>query len=67
MGEGRFVGVCSEWPVSHDFVPIGDFLRFEPKPLSKKATNGFVNRALKGNLRFPEGFIDALTDHIGTL
>jgi len=64
MGDGRFGATCSEWPVSHNFVPIGDFLRFEPKPLSKKATNGFVNRALKGNLRFPEGFLDALTGHM---
>lgn len=67
MGDGRFRAVCSEWPVSHEFVSIGDFLRFEPKPLSKKATTGFVNRALKGNLKFPKGFIEALTGHMERL
>lgn len=64
MGDGRFRAECSDWPASREFIPIGDFLRFQPKLLSRKATNGFVSRALKGNLKFPTGFIDALTKHL---
>jgi DNA (cytosine-5)-methyltransferase 1 len=53
------------WEVVGDFGPsnrvsLSEYLNYPLKPLSYRAVNGFINRALKGNLRYPEGFIDAL-------
>lgn len=41
-----------------------DFLRYTPRPLSKRATRGFLKRARAGSLRFPVGFLDALDAHL---
>lgn len=43
------------------------FLKYPAKPLSHRAVNGFIGRALKGNLKYPDGFIDALTRYSNTL
>lgn len=48
-------------------VPLSTFLKYPIKPLSHKAVTGFIGRALKGNLKYPEGFIDALTKYSRTL
>jgi DNA (cytosine-5)-methyltransferase 1 len=39
-------------------------LRFPLKPLSAKASAGFLRRAEAGKLRFPEGFLDSLRCHL---
>jgi DNA (cytosine-5)-methyltransferase 1 len=56
VNPGRFRGMRT-------YQPIHQFLKDDLKPLSAKATNGFLRRAYKGNLRFPEGFLDILTAH----
>ena len=40
---------------------LASFLKFPIKPLSHRAVTGFIGRALKGNLKYPNGFIEALT------
>ena len=64
VGEGRYTATMSEWPKRYKRKPLAEFLRFEPKPLSEKATAGFLSRTRKGSLRFPEGFIPALETHL---
>jgi DNA (cytosine-5)-methyltransferase 1 len=64
VGEGRFTATMSEWPKRYKRKPLAEFLRFEPKPLSEKATAGFLSRTRKSSLRFPEGFIPALEMHL---
>ena len=45
---------------------IEDFLRYPLKPLSTRATRGFLKRARQGNLRFSSGFIESLDQHLGS-
>ncbi|HVU35932.1 MAG TPA: DNA (cytosine-5-)-methyltransferase [Opitutaceae bacterium] len=51
------------WPTVQPRRPLAEFLRGELKPLSYKATAGFVKRLQSGNLRFPEEFLAALRAH----
>lgn len=64
MGNGRFVASLSPFPVQLEGPPIHRFLQFPPKDLSARATAGFLSRARKGSLRFPPGFLEAVTDHL---
>lgn len=43
--------------------PLAEFLIFPGKPLSARATNGFLSRAARAKLRFPEGFLERLSEH----
>lgn len=43
--------------------PLHSFLLHEVKPLSAKAARGFLSRAAKGGLRFPEGFLQRVERH----
>lgn len=58
--EGRFHAEIGPSPTNVEVVGLDKFLRFESKPLSKKATVGFIGRARAGNLNYPDGFIEAL-------
>lgn len=44
-------------------MPIHHFLTDEIIPLSAKATAGFLSRADKGSLNFPDGFLDHVRRH----
>ncbi|QYN02366.1 DNA (cytosine-5-)-methyltransferase [Pseudomonas protegens] len=66
MGGSRYQSDCSDWPISLPIVKIGDFLNYPVKPLSARATNGFLSRARKGNLNFPAGFLNMLEQHSRT-
>lgn len=46
---------------------LSSFLKYPTKPLSHRATMGFIGRALKGNLKYPDGFIKALEDYAQSL
>jgi DNA (cytosine-5)-methyltransferase 1 len=59
----RFRANVSQRPVARVAIAIQDFLRYPLKPLSEKATRGFLVRAQKGNLRFPNGFLTHLAAH----
>lgn len=64
VGEGRFAAELSTWPTSRGQVPLHEFLKHPPTPLSIRATSGFLSRARASSLRFPEGFLDALQRHV---
>jgi len=60
----RPLGVeISKWPVANRRVSLTEFMQFEPKLLSLKATMGFVSRLRSGNLQFPAEFLAALERH----
>lgn len=53
----------STWPVREAYSPLEDYLT-EAKPLSARATAGFLGRAHAGNLRFVPGFLDDVAAHL---
>lgn len=58
------VASVSAWPVREPYHHLHEFLSFQPKPLSAKATRGFLNRADRSSLRFPAGFLRAVSAHL---
>mgnify|MGYP000057404978 CR=1 FL=1 len=42
---------------------LSEFLLDELKPLSIRASSGFLERTTQGSLRFPKGFLDAVRAH----
>lgn len=67
VGEGRFTAEISKWPVRVPAEPLADFLRHAVTPLSEKATRGFLERARRATLRFPDGFLAVLESHLATV
>ena len=63
MGDGRVAVDASEWPVRRRYASLLRFLRYAPRPLSAKATRGFLERTERSGLRFPEGFLQSLRAH----
>lgn len=61
IGGRRYQSNVSDRPVSRVAVDIGNFLLHPAKPLSRRAIDGFLRRANKGNLKFPIGFLEALS------
>jgi len=55
---------ASLWPVAWKNKPLLDFLRFPTKPLSERATAGFLSRAKKSRLRFADGFLADVAHHL---
>jgi DNA (cytosine-5)-methyltransferase 1 len=60
------------WRVDGAYGPFNrasliSFLKYPIKPLSHRAVTGFIGRAQKGNLKYPDGFIDALIKYSKTL
>lgn len=56
----RHVSNVSTHPIRLRAPSLESFLKHDLKPLSTKATAGFLKRARKGSLRFPEGFLETL-------
>jgi len=44
--------------------PLAEFLAYEGKPLSSRATRGFLSRTERSSLRFAPGFLDRLRRHL---
>jgi DNA (cytosine-5)-methyltransferase 1 len=63
VGQGRYRSSVSRWPVALPGEPIHRFLRFEPAPLSIRATTGFLSRLTKSTLSRPEWFETVLERH----
>jgi DNA (cytosine-5)-methyltransferase 1 len=62
---GPVFGVSiSCWPIRSKFRPLASFLRFPTRPLSARATQGFLRRAQASTLRFEAGFLDAVGAHL---
>jgi DNA (cytosine-5)-methyltransferase 1 len=60
VGNGRVDVVASDKPVPFDRQSISEFRDADWSRLSERALNGFIDRAVAGGLRTPEGFLDAL-------
>lgn len=61
--EGRYRSPVSEWPEYSTAPGILDFLSYDLKPLSERASAGFLKRALSGRLNFPSGFLSDVAEH----
>ncbi len=55
--------VVSMFPDNRSVADIADFLAFPVKPLSQKATTGFLARLRSSSLRYPREFLCALEAH----
>lgn len=53
----------STFPARRAIPSLKDFLRFEPRPLSRRATAGFTSRLAASTLRYPPEFLEALRAH----
>lgn len=67
VGDGRREVDASEWPRALPRVELHRFLQFQPEPLSAKATAGFLERTQRSSLRFPDGFLDAVREHLARM
>ena len=65
----RMIANVSAWPMQRRPPRLASFLRNEPTLLSRRATQGFLNRATsdKCKLRFPPGFIEIVRKHLRTV
>jgi len=59
---GRFA-VARSAQLQRPSQELEGFLRFELRPLSARATKGFIERARRGTMRFPDGFLESLDRH----
>lgn len=59
-----FVARVSRWPLRTPTSPLASFLRYPGKPLSPRATAGFLGRTRNSTLHFPDGFIRAVEAHL---
>jgi DNA (cytosine-5)-methyltransferase 1 len=57
----------SAWPLRRRYRHLAEFLRFPTKPLSVRATAGFLDRARLGYLRFADGFLEDVEEHLERL
>jgi DNA (cytosine-5)-methyltransferase 1 len=55
------------WPVSRPRPHLLEFLEHERKPLSLRATAGFLDRTERGNLRISEDFILDARAHLAAM
>jgi DNA (cytosine-5)-methyltransferase 1 len=54
----------SLWPLRTPASHLADFLKYTTKPLSERATAGFLERTTRSQLRFSEGFVEAVASHL---
>jgi DNA (cytosine-5)-methyltransferase 1 len=54
----------SAWPARLEYQHLEDFLQEDAAPLSERATQGFLERAGRSSLRFPEGLLDDVATHL---
>lgn len=63
-GASRWQVEISAFPEWHERAPLHRFLAFEGRPLSARATRGFLSRTERGTLRFVPGFRERLRAHL---
>lgn len=63
-GSTRHRVMIGNHPVERRIGTLRDFLSMPGKPLSARATAGFLTRARRGGLRFQPGFLEALDSHL---
>jgi DNA (cytosine-5)-methyltransferase 1 len=63
--KGKAVRVkVSVWPTRASYKSLAEFLRYPPVPLSQRAAAGFLSRARRSTLRFPEGLLEGIEKHL---
>ena len=67
MGEGIHGSSASDNPLGLAAPDIADFLSRPLRPLSVRATQGFLSRAGRSTLTFPPGMLAALQRHVDRL
>lgn len=64
-GNGRVrVSSASSWPGATALPSLSAFLKHKTKPLSARATRGFLARARSSGLNFEDGFLDDVEHHL---
>jgi DNA (cytosine-5)-methyltransferase 1 len=63
-GEHSFTVSVSLWPLLTPRLHLAEFLDHPVRPLSIRATQGFLARTDRSSLRFPDGFLDAVRLHL---
>lgn len=63
-GETRRRVEIGAFPVRRARPPLAGFLRHPGKPLSVRATRGFLDRTERSRLRFPPGFLERVRLHL---
>lgn len=66
-GARRHAVKISSFPAVCQRPALHDFLIHRGKPLSARATRGFLGRTERGGLRFVEGFRERLRDHLAAM
>ena len=66
-GDGRHAVAIGGFPCWRERPALADFLDHPGKPLSARATRGFLDRTGRGCLRFVDGFQDRLRVHLATM
>lgn len=66
-GRGRFAVDISSSPIWRERRPLHEFLAHEGRPLSARATRGFLRRAEASSLRFVPGFLDHIRAHLAVM
>lgn len=63
----RQTTALSTWPVERKRTPLSEFLKYPTKPLSWRATFGFLSRFRNSTLSKPDGFVEALEAHLSSM
>lgn len=66
-GKNRYSVAISSYPKWESRPTLVEFLRHPGKPLSARATRGFLSRTERARLRFADGFQDRLRDHLNRM
>jgi DNA (cytosine-5)-methyltransferase 1 len=66
-GNRRYAVAINDFPVWKDRSPLVEFLDHPGKPLSIRATRGFLSRTERAKLRFPDGFQQRLREHLSAM
>lgn len=66
-GAKRRAALVSDFPVIRARAPLHEFLNYPGKPLSVRATAGFLERTGRSQLRFPVGFLDRVHQHLSAM
>ena len=67
IGEGRFGAEFSLYPANIQRDELQRWLKYPLKPLSIRATSGFLSRVEKSKLNFPPNFKDVVRNHLGVM
>jgi DNA (cytosine-5)-methyltransferase 1 len=66
-GNERMVVAVNCYPTWRARAPLAEFLSYPGKPLSARATRGFLSRTDRAKLRFAHGFRETLREHLARI